>query len=186
VPTGLADLMVQDRQGRARRLGGYWEDGHALLIFLRHFGCTGCREHVTALSPLLFEFHRFGLTTVFVGNGPATYIDEFIAQLDLADRRVEVVTDPSLASFREADLVRSMWATLGPRAIVDKIRGRLTGHTQPGVFGDYSQQGGALLVAHGGELRLHHKNRSLGDHASNPEILHAALALMAEANPMPC
>ena len=34
----LADLVVKDLDGRDVRLGSLWEDGPAVLVWLRHYG----------------------------------------------------------------------------------------------------------------------------------------------------
>jgi hypothetical protein len=34
----LADLQLADVDGVQHRLGGYWEDRRAVVVFLRHFG----------------------------------------------------------------------------------------------------------------------------------------------------
>jgi hypothetical protein len=36
--SGLADLIVKDREGNDVRLGSFWGDGPAVLVFLRHYG----------------------------------------------------------------------------------------------------------------------------------------------------
>jgi hypothetical protein len=36
--SGLADVVVRDLDGREVRLGALWEDGPAVLVFLRHYG----------------------------------------------------------------------------------------------------------------------------------------------------
>jgi prostamide/prostaglandin F2alpha synthase len=36
--SGLADLVVKDLGGRDVRLGSLWEDGPAVLVWLRHYG----------------------------------------------------------------------------------------------------------------------------------------------------
>jgi hypothetical protein len=36
--TGLADLVVKDLDGNDVRLGSLWEDGPAVLVWLRHYG----------------------------------------------------------------------------------------------------------------------------------------------------
>jgi hypothetical protein len=35
---GLADLVVRDLDGTEVRLGSFWDDGPAVLVFLRHYG----------------------------------------------------------------------------------------------------------------------------------------------------
>jgi hypothetical protein len=34
----LSDVTVLDLEGQPARLGSFWEDGPAVLVFLRHFG----------------------------------------------------------------------------------------------------------------------------------------------------
>ena len=36
--SGLADIVVKDLEGNEARLGSFWEDGPAVLVFLRHYG----------------------------------------------------------------------------------------------------------------------------------------------------
>ena len=34
----LADMELENHAGEWRRLGDYWRDGPAVLVFLRHYG----------------------------------------------------------------------------------------------------------------------------------------------------
>jgi len=36
--SGLAELVVKDLEGNEVRLGSLWEDGPAVLVWLRHYG----------------------------------------------------------------------------------------------------------------------------------------------------
>ena len=36
--SGLADILVKDLDGNEVRLDSFWEDGPAVLVFLRHYG----------------------------------------------------------------------------------------------------------------------------------------------------
>ena len=36
--SGLADIVVKDLERNEIRLGSFWEDGPAVLVFLRHYG----------------------------------------------------------------------------------------------------------------------------------------------------
>jgi prostamide/prostaglandin F2alpha synthase len=36
--SGLAGLTVKDFEGKDVRLGSFWEDGPAVVVFLRHYG----------------------------------------------------------------------------------------------------------------------------------------------------
>jgi peroxiredoxin len=175
----LAKLEVSDASGRTVRLGSFWRDEPCLLVFVRHFGCVGCGEQVSELSPRLPELERAGVRVVLIGNGDKRYIEGFSERYGLADKRVEVVTDPSLASFRAAGLQRSWWATHGARAMLDTARGMAKGIPHRAVEGDSTQQGGVLLVDGRGVLRFYHRNESIGDHPTANELVEAALVLSA-------
>jgi peroxiredoxin len=184
VPRALAQATVQDRAGEPTALHTLWSRGPALILFLRHFGCIGCAEQVTELSPRMDELRDAGVRTVLVGNGAPEMIDAFVARHGLSDKACELVTDPSLSAFRAAELVRSAWATIGARAIVDMARAFGKGHGHPGLEGDRWQQGGALLVDAGGRVVVYHRNRSLGDHLHASELVDAALALLVRKSAM--
>ena len=183
-PPALADAIVLDRAGRAQRLGASWETGPSVVVMLRHFGCIGCDVTVTELAPRLTELRAAGAKTVLVGNGPPEVIAGFVERHGLGDKPVEVVTDPTLATFRAAGLARSAWATFGPRAIADYVRARGGGHVPGKTAGDALQQGGALVVDAGGEVAFHHVARSLGDHADVSDLVDAVLGLALRASTM--
>jgi hypothetical protein len=150
-----------------------------LLSFLRHFGCTGCSEHVTELSPRLLELSSLGVRTVFVGNGAPHFIEGFVARHGLADKGAEVVTDPTLNAFRAAGLTRSAWATFGPRAVADLVRGLTQGLAWAGTQGDNLQQGGSLVVDAQGLTAFYHRSESLGGHARATDLVEVAMRLAA-------
>ena len=177
VPSALAEAVVLGADGSGSPLAERWRDRAALIVFLRHFGCIGCTHQVTELSQRLAELERLGVGTTLVGNGAPHYIAGFVERHLLSDKPVELVTDPTLAAFAAAGLVRSIWGVIGPRGIRDILRAAAAGHRQQGLAGDGSQQGGALLVDRGGTLRLYHRNRSLGDFAPHTALVDAALQL---------
>ncbi|HEX3345524.1 MAG TPA: peroxiredoxin-like family protein, partial [Polyangiaceae bacterium] len=108
----------------------------------------------------------------------------FVERHGLADKPAEVLTDPSLAAFRAAGLLRSAWATFGPRAVVDYVRAMGAGFVPRKAAGDLLQQGGALVVDASGRVVFRHAATSLADHADGSDLVDAALGLAARANPM--
>jgi hypothetical protein len=90
----------------------------------------------------------------------------------------------TIATFRAAGLVRSTWATYGPRAIADYVRAFGSGFVSRPIAGDLYQQGGALVVDGGGRVVLHRVARSLGDHADAVDLVDAVLSLASRASPM--
>lgn len=178
VPKTLALCSVLDREGREIVLQSLWAAGPALLVFMRHFGCLCLSAQVTELSPRLFELHQLGVRTVFIGNGAPHFIDGFIERFGLADKRVEIVTDPSLASFRAAGFLHSWWATYGLRGLWDAIRAWGAGHVNHSGEGDALQQGGTLLVDANGRIAWYYRDASRGGHAPSVDIVDVVIRLI--------
>ncbi len=177
-PPVLADVQVLKPDGTNVRLGDYWIKRPTLLVFLRHFGCMGCSQHVNELSPRLLELYNLGMRTVFVGNGEPRYIEGFVQRHALLDKKVEILTDPSLESFAAMGFVRSWWATLGPMALFGFFRAFFAGHRQRLLEGDSRQQGGTLLIDEKGDVAYYHRNSSLCDPAPTVEVVDVALRLL--------
>jgi peroxiredoxin len=180
VPREVAEARVLDADGEPVPLGSFWESGPCLVVLLRHFGCVGCAEQVTELAPRLPELARAGVRTVLVGNGSPDQLAAFVERHALSGAPVEVTTDPSLAVYSAIGLYRSAWATIGPRALVEFARALAAGHPHRPTEGDYTQQGGVLLVDRRGTVRFFHRNRSLGDHSPTGDLVEAALKLRIE------
>ncbi len=186
-PEALRDASVVAADGRCVPFGEILV-GRAvpvLVLFLREFGCIACAEQVHDLAPRLGEFLALGVRVVLVGNGKPEGAGAFLERHDLADKAVEMVTDPSLGVYRAAGLERSAWATHGPGALVDFLRAAGRGHWPGKIDGDLQQQGGALLVDEGGTVVWAHRNATLGDHADPSDVMDAVLALRLRGSPLP-
>ena len=180
VPRALAETSVIDAGGARVRLDSLWDRRACIILFLRHFGCVGCAEQVTELAPRLGEIARAGVRTVLVGNGTPVQMAAFRERHALVDAQVELVTDPALDAYRAAGLQKSIWATIGPRAIAEHLRAWAAGQPHRPVEGDPTQQGGAMLVDDRGVVRLARRNRSIGDHVAASDLVEAALGLAVE------
>jgi len=154
VPKDLAQSKVLDREGRETVLESFWAERPALLLYLRHFGCLCLSAQITELAPRLDELERLGIRTVFISNGDPHFIDTFIERFLLADKPVDIVTDPSLASFRAAGMLRSWWAIFGPRGLWDGIRA------------------------------WYYRNISMGGHPPSVEIIDAVMRLVLKRTPL--
>jgi hypothetical protein len=180
VPDDVSGARVLDASGAEVEMGRFWEHGPCLVVMLRHFGCVGCAEQVRELAPRLFELSRAGVHTVLVGNGSLEQRAVFAARTALEGAPASLVTDPSLSLYRALGLVRSGWATFGPRALMETARAMGAGHPHRAAEGDLTQQGGVLLVSRAGVARLLYRSRSIGDHPSASELVEAALRLAVE------
>jgi hypothetical protein len=118
------------------------------------------------------------VSTVLVGNGPPAALGPFVREMGLDNRRVTVVTDPSLAAFRAAGLARPRLH--GWRAVVETVLAVGAGYRLRRLAGDLRQLGGAILVDEAGRVLYRHRSRSPGDLADPSDIVQAALALLVE------
>jgi peroxiredoxin len=177
--SALGSVEAFDRTGARRTLGSFWADRPCVLVLLRHYGCIGCAVAVADLAPRLAEIDAAGARTVLVGSGAAASIDAFAERHALDDKPVTLLSDPSLAAYRAAGLVRSAWATFGPRAVVDYARALTSGFASRATDGDLLQQGGALVVDVGGAVVLRRAYESLGEHVDASDLVEAVLALAA-------
>ena len=124
------------------------------------------------------EIERLGVRVVLVGNGPPPALAAFARDLNLDGRRVTVVTDPSLTSYRAAGLRRPRMH--GLRAAIETLQALGAGYRKRRRAGDAMQHGGAFLVDDAGRVVYHHRNESPGDLADPNDIVQAALALLVE------
>ena len=179
VPEALAQAPVLDSAGEARPLGDAWAGADAIVIFVRHFACAACSEHLAELRPRLVELAALGVRVIVVGNGTSDQLAAFVDAQQLAGYPVEVVTDPALAAYRAAGLDRSWLGTVGPRALAALGLLALRGHSNGRVCGDRWQQGGTFYIRRGGELAFVHRSARIGDHAPVAEVVELALAARA-------
>jgi hypothetical protein len=92
------------------------------------------------------------------------------------------VTDPTLHAHRAAGFARSVWATVGPRALVADVRAWLRGYAGAGREGDAFQQGGVLLVGEDGKLLFESASASAPEPVPAAVVLDAALRHVADAS----
>jgi hypothetical protein len=133
---------------------------------------------VDGIVPRLDEFEALGVRVVLVGNGPVDALPAFVREHALERRPVTVVTDPSLAAFRAAGLLRPRFH--GLRAAVEALRALAAGYVPGRRAGDALQLGGALLIDEARRLLYYHRGRSPGDLADSSDIIQAALALLVQ------
>ena len=181
IPASLGAAEVIDSTGRPHTLATRWAATDALLVFVRHFACVGCAEHLAALRPRLDEITRLGVSATIIGSGSADQLAAFIEREDLAGHEVTCFTDPTRAAYRAAGFQRSAWGTFGPIAIGQVVRAYTHGFRNGRAQGDLHQQGGTLYVRMDGTLAYYHRAHHLGDHARLVEIVDVALAERAQA-----
>ncbi|MEO8698691.1 MAG: peroxiredoxin-like family protein [Kofleriaceae bacterium] len=166
----LATLTVLDGEGRSVELGSLWREHIAILVFIRHFGCIHCRDHVVTLSRNLDRLETGGAKLSVIGNGSPSFIAGF---RDETGWQGPLYTDPTLAAYRAAELKRGVIKTIDPRGLFGAAKALASGRRQGRTQGDQWQQGGVLVVAPGDKVLWQHASERAGDNASTTEIVAA-------------
>lgn len=146
VPSELVEAEILDADGGAHRLGSALGDVATLLVFLRHFGCTGCAQQLDVLVPHLASLHELGLETVLIGSGTPAHLADFCERQRLEGYPLRAYTDPTTTSHRAAGLSRSPWRVVGPAALAREVMVRTMGYTSGRKEGDVMQSGGVVIL----------------------------------------
>lgn len=64
------DLELRDTRGHARRLSEFWSHGAAVILFLRHFGCSCLAERWEQLRADVPAFEKAGAAVVAICQAP--------------------------------------------------------------------------------------------------------------------
>lgn len=119
------------------------------LVFLRHFGCTFCREALADLSPIRDWLAKSGCRLVLVHMSSDEEADEFFSAYKLHD--AARISDPERVLYRAFALRRGKPAQLfgwkvWKRGWQAGVKG---GHGVGWLRGDASQMPGAFMVWQG-------------------------------------
>ncbi len=114
-----------------------------------------------------------GARLVVIGNGWPAMAKAFAARAGLPDS-VTLLTDSTRQSYLAAGLKRGVLMTLGPRGWLAAVRTWKKGFRQGRTAGDAWQQGGAVVVAKGGQVLYRHLSTGPSDQA-DPRTLVSSL-----------
>jgi peroxiredoxin len=144
-PARLADYRDQYGQD----LFAMSQQSPVLLVFLRHFGCTFCRESLAELARKRQDIEAAGTRIVVVHMSDAESAARFFARYGLED--ISRISDPSQELYRSFALQRGSFSQLfGWRSWLRGFRaGILKRHAIGWKEGDGFQMPGTFLVHHG-------------------------------------
>lgn len=155
-----ANRRFVDQHGRSlSELAG---NGDVLLLFLRHNGCTFCREALADLRRALPRLKQQGVRPVVVHMGDPETGQRFLASYGLAE--VSRISDPACQLYRAYDLQRgSFWQLLGPAVWWPGFKATLLGrHLVGRPVGDGFQMPGAFYLSDGQVVRAY-RHRTAAD-----------------------
>lgn len=150
-----------------------------LVVFLRHAGCTFCREALTDISHQRkqIESAGCGIVLVHLGEGDS---DEFFAQYNMAD--VPRINDPSLRLYRQFGLDLGGFGQLFGLQVWIRglIAGLLYGHGRGPIQGNSFQMPGVYLY-HCGRIVSGFRHERASDRPAYVALAEQARQLSAEA-----
>jgi peroxiredoxin len=149
----VREAMAQARTARGESLLEMSRRGAVLVVFLRHLGCTFCREALADLRARRGEIEGRGVTICLVHMSEDAEAGAFFARYGLGD--VARISDPGRGLYRAFELRRgNLWQLFGPsviaRGIAAFVRG---GHGVGRLRGDGFQMPGAFVVRDGRIVR---------------------------------
>jgi peroxiredoxin len=95
--TEMAAVLGRYRTESGRTLLELLDESPLLLIFLRHFGCSFCRQTLDDVSRIRAEIEKRGIRPVFVHLGSPERAKPYFDYYHLSD--VERVSDPEASLY---------------------------------------------------------------------------------------
>lgn len=169
-PTAVANAAGESGQAPAPApsvtLQSLSQSGRVLVLFVRHAGCTFCREALADLRQQLATLRSRGLSTVLVHMGDAADGHQLLRDFQL--NGVGVISDPDRRLYRAFDLRRGGFQQLfGPAVIWRALAGGAFFRYGVGrLVGDGMQLGGLFLLDHG-QIVAAQRNQHSGE---RPEL----------------
>ena len=156
--SGAADLpdevtlLAEARTSAGSSLAEMSRGQNVLVVFLRHAGCTFCREALADLSARRAGIEEHGTKLALVHMGTPEAFTAFAGTYQLAD--VPAVSDPERRLYRGLGLRRGKLAQLlGWSVWVRGARAFFAGHRVGALAGDGMQMPGVFLIRDGHVVR---------------------------------
>jgi peroxiredoxin len=142
----LTLLLASVHTESGRTLLDLSKESPVLLVFLRHFGCTFCRQAISDVADLSDELKRRNVRPVFVHLGTSERAKEFFDYYGIGD--VERVGDPEATIYGNPVFQLSRMhpglTLLQPSVWIGALKGAIfkhgigkikeDGHQMPGIF----------------------------------------------------
>ena len=162
--SGVAGTLASIETESGANLLALVEASPVLLIFLRHFGCSFCRQAISDVADLRGELDRRGVRPVFVHLGTPERAKPFFDYYGIAD--VERVSDPEKRVYRLPVFQlgrQSPWlALIQPFVWLGWLKGALFKHGIGKIEEDGSQMPGVFFLK-GGKIVRRFRYKTIAD-----------------------
>ena len=169
-PERMASWLEMAETSTGHTVGEMSWDRPVMLVFLRHFGCTFCREALANLAARRAEIEADGTRIALVHMSDGERADEVLSSFGLEG--VAHVRDTGQDLYRAFGLDRGTLMQLaGPRVISrGLIAGWMRGLGIGGIEGDVSRLSGVFLVSNGEVVHTYRQR----DAADQPDFVQLA------------
>jgi len=158
----INDLFKFVRTNQGEVLADLGNNKKVLMVFVRHFGCTFCRENVDEISKLKTKLEDLNLVPVFVHMSDPAFAEDFFQQY--FDQKINFVSDPNLSLYKAFGLKRgSLLQLYGLKTWLRGFyAGVIKGHGLGSSEGDVMQLGG-YYIYHKGQVEFLHPHESASE-----------------------
>ena len=136
-----------------------------LLVFLRHWGCSFCRETLNDLAKLRPRFEERGVGLVFVHMGSPERARPYFAYYKLAD--VERISDPAQQLYRDPAFAlggKAVWKHLFDLAAARSFFGGIVlRHGISLIHREDADQMPGVFLLHRSQIVCGYKYKSIAD-----------------------
>ena len=144
----VEDLLASTKAESGSTLLALAEASPVLLVFLRHFGCSFCRQTISQIGELRPELEARGVRPVFVHLGTPSIAQAHFSYYGLGE--VERIHDPQAALYRHAlfglGRTRVLSHFFRPKVIAGWLSGALFRHGIGKIQGDGEQMPGVFFM----------------------------------------
>jgi len=163
---------LRDQYGKT--LAELSQDAGVLVVFLRHAGCTFCREAIADIAAIKDELSAANIVPAFVHMGDEAAVDKFKKH---GLQEVSRFSDPERQLYREFELeIGSVGQLLGPTTFIRGFKAAiLDGHGFGSFQGNGLQMPGVFLVRKG-EIAAAYRHKTASDRPDYTALLQSCQA----------
>ncbi len=174
------NVVLQDLSGNKVHLSDSWQAGPAVLVFLRHFGCSCAVDRADRLREEYADYVELGATVQTIGQGEPERSTLFAQQRSLPG---PLLCDPARRAYEAYDLLEARPSQVAYGLANEFLRCdyevavelQQARHGTPKAPVDSPWQlPGEFVIDNEGIVRLAYRSQYCADFA-DPEVLNAAI-----------
>jgi len=164
------DSELLNTTGERVHLSDYWKKQPVVIVFLRHFGCTFCRQHIAMLRRDYAEFLDAGGEVLCIGMGGFKVGRGFEILMDT--KFPTLVTGETNLAYQDYGLGKGSFGQIfSARSFAKALKATFQGHVGTSVQGDPYQMPGVFIADTSGTLQYVHYYDDIADTPENSDLI---------------